>query len=329
MEKYIANLDEYNAIKMASEFNQFDFNNDSKCILKFDNNISCTPFGMLLIGDSIRSFRNNYNQNDFFIRLNKEAESINYAGHMGFFKFISEDIPFGKNPGDAIGNNNYIPITKVDFCNYRKNPYFKYSEPLTYIEYEAGNLANVLAQKNMELEKLFKYLIREMIRNSQEHGQTDCAWICGQNWKSKNKAEIAILDNGIGYKNSLIKKYKNIENDEMAIRYALKPGVTESYISKFSLEDENSGFGLYVASEVCDMLNGSFSILSGEAFLKKKGGSIVTYGTYMNGSIIKLSVDTSIKFNYHELLKKIVDKGEKLLKANTASELSKGKFIIK
>lgn len=217
----------------------------------------------------------------------------------------------------------------MDFCNYRKNPYFKYSEPLTYIEYEAGNLANVLAQKNMELEKLFKYLIREMIRNSQEHGQTDCAWICGQNWKSKNKAEIAILDNGIGYKNSLIKKYKNIENDEMAIRYALKPGVTESYISKFSLEDENSGFGLYVASEVCDMLNGSFSILSGDTFLMKKGGGIVTYKTYMNGSIIKLSVDTSIKFNYYELLNLIVDKGEKLLKNNTASELSKGKFIIK
>ena len=190
-------------------------------------------------------------------------------------------------------------------------------------------MVNVLEQKNMELEKLFKYLIREMIRNSQEHGQTDCAWICGQNWKSKNKAEIAILDNGIGYKNSLIKKHKNIENDEMAIRYALKPGVTESYISKFSLEDENSGFGLYVASEVCDMLNGSFSILSGDTFLMKKGGGIVTYKTYMNGSIIKLSVDTSIKFNYYELLNLIVDKGEKLLKNNTASELSKGKFIIK
>ena len=180
-----------------------------------------------------------------------------------------------------------------------------------------------------ELEKMFKYLIREMIRNSQEHGQTDCAWICGQNWKSKNRAEIAILDNGIGYKNSLSKKYKNIENDEIAIRQALKPGVTESYINKFSIEDENSGFGIYVASEVCDMLNGSFSILSGDTFLKKKGGSIVTYRTYMNGSIIKLSIDTSIKFNYYELLNRIVDKGEKMLKNNIASELSKGKFIIK
>ena len=148
-------------------------------------------------------------------------------------------------------------------------------------------------------------------------------------YKGLNKDYVIIDNNGIGYKNSLIKKYKNIENDEMAIRYALKPGVTESYISKFSLEDENSGFGLYVASEVCDMLNGSFSILSGDTFLMKKGGGIVTYKTYMNGSIIKLSVDTSIKFNYYELLNLIVDKGEKLLKNNTASELSKGKFIIK
>lgn len=328
MEKYIRNLDENIAIQIANEFKRNDFNNEKKFILNFDNYITCTPFGMLLIGNTIKEFRINYNDNDFIIRLDKNAESIKYAGHMGFFKFISEDITFGKSPGEAIGNNNYIPITKVDFCNYRKNPFFKNAMPLSYIEYEAQNLAKVLSQNNKELENLFKYLIREMIRNSQEHGRTDCAWVCAQNWKSKNKAEIAILDNGIGYKDSLSKKYSNlIKNDETAIRLSIEPGITESYINKFAQEDENSGFGLYVASEVCDKLNGSFSIMSGDTFLNKSSGSIKTYNTYMNGSIIKLSIDTSVRFNYSDLIGKIVDKGERIIK-NRASELSKGKFII-
>lgn len=329
MEKKILNIDEYASTNLSNELKCGSLESEDNIVLRFSDNVSCTPFGMLLMSNSIKKARNENSYKNFSISINKEAASICYAGHMGFFKRISEYINFGKLPGEAIGNNNYIPITRIDFINYRNNLLFKYMDYLSYIEYEAENLAKVLAQENEELKKLFTYLLREIIRNSQEHGKVDEAWICAQNWKNKNKAEIAILDNGIGYKNSLKEKYgKIVRNDEESIILALRPGITESYNNKYSQEDDNSGFGLYVASEFCDKLNGSFTIVSGEIMLKRNKGTIVTRKASHKGAIISMSIDTSIEFEYSKLLAEIVSKGEQITKSCKASELSKGKFLM-
>lgn len=330
MEKYISNIDEYTSINLANELRNTNLNSQKNIIFQFDDNVSCSPFGMLCMENSIKTIRKENINKNFSIQLNKDAESIKYAGHMGFFKSISENINFGKSPGEASGSSNYVPITKIDFINYRQNTFFRYTDPLRYIEYESRNLARVLAQNNKQLEELFTYMIREIIRNSQEHGKVNEAWICAQNWNNKNIAEIAILDNGIGYKESLCKKYgKIINNDEDAIRLALKPGVTESYNNIHALEEENSGFGLYVASQLCNELNGSFTILSGDTFLKRNNGAVTIRKSYHQGSVISMSIDTTKRFNYNELLSKIVDRGERELKSyGKASELSKGKFII-
>ena len=328
MEKYIENIDEYTSINLANEFKNMSTNMQDGMVLKFDDNISCSPFGMLLMENSIKAIRKENPNKEFLIKLNKESNSIKYAAHMGFFKSISEDINFGKLPGEASGSNNYVPITRISFSNYRKNMIFQYMDPLRYIEYESRNLARVLAQKNKQLEELFTYMIREIIRNSQEHGKVDEAWICAQNWQNKGYAEIAVLDNGIGYKSSLEKKYGSlIQDDEKAIQFALKPGITESHSNIYSQEEENSGFGLYVASQICDELNGNFIIISGDTAIKRRNGSISIKKAYHEGSVIGMSIDTSKVFNYTELLSKIVKKGENTIKQN-ASDLSKGKFIM-
>ena len=330
MEKYIPNIDEDTSINLAKELRNISSNMQESVALKFDDNVSCSPLGMLLMENSIKTNRKENSNKDYLIKLNKEANSIKYAAHMGFFRAISENIGFGKLPGEANGSNNYVPITRISFTNYRKNMFFQYMNPLRYIEYESRNLARVLAQKNKQLEELFTYMIREIIRNSQEHGKIDEAWICAQNWQNKNYAEIAILDEGIGYKQSLKGKYGSlIENDEKAIQFALEPGITESYTNKYSQEDENSGFGLFVASQICDELNGSFTIISGDTAIKRHNGSVSIKKTYHKGSVISMSIDTSKIFDYTELLRTIVSKGENAIKyKQKASDLSKGKFIM-
>lgn len=328
MEKYISNIDEYASINLANEFKNISLGEHDKMILTFNDKVSCTPFGMLLMENSIKTARKENGNNEFAIKLNKDADSIKYAAHMGFFKSISNDINFGKLPGEAIGNNNYVPITKVGFSEYRKNTLYQYMEPLRYIEFKSRNLAKVLAQKNKQLEELFTYMIREIIRNSQEHGMVDEAWICAQNWYNKNIAEIAILDDGIGYKSSLIGKYGDlILDDESAIEMALKPGITECFINRYSQEEDNSGFGLYVASQICDALNGSFTILSGDTAIKIGKGAKTVKKAYHKGSAIRMSIDTSKQFDYWELLGNIVQKGENIINKK-ASDLSKGKFFI-
>lgn len=108
------------------------------------------------------------------------------------------------------------------------------------------------------------------------------------------------------------------------------PGITESYGNQYSQEEENSGFGLYVASEICDILNGGFSILSGDTLLRKRNGTVSTMQGFHRGSIIKMMVSTSQNFKYSNLIENIVKKGEQEMRGvNKASGLSKGKFLIK
>ena len=120
MKRYIENLDENTAIQLSKEFNDKEFQNQETCTFIFADNITCSPFGMLVSGNIIKNFRKTNPNNNFIAKLNSGAQGISYAGHMGFFKMISEEIPIGKLPGEANGTNNYIPITKVDFKNYRR-----------------------------------------------------------------------------------------------------------------------------------------------------------------------------------------------------------------
>lgn len=110
-----------------------------------------------------------------------------------------------------------------------------------------------------------------MLRNSVEHSTKNCVWICTQYWPSISLTEIAILDNGIGIRKSLttnIHYKKEINDDETALKMSLLPSITESFgIKQDNSIWSNSGFGLYIASHLCQKLNGPFLIASGNKAL--------------------------------------------------------------
>lgn len=79
------------------------------------------PFGMLLAACTIKQFRNKYAELPFAIECNTAEDGVSYASHMGFFKAISDKIDIGKELGEAIGNDNYIPITEIDLRQIHEN----------------------------------------------------------------------------------------------------------------------------------------------------------------------------------------------------------------
>ena len=168
MKKCILNLDERNSVKFVKELETIKIGNKEECKIILPNNITCTPFGMLLTSSAIKKFREKNKDNKFNFEMDRKGEGVRYAGHMGFFKNISEDIEYGNLPGEALGSNNYIPITKVDFKNYSKKFIYSKMLPVTYIEFESKRLAKVLARENNELLKLFTYLIRSLLRPTPE-----------------------------------------------------------------------------------------------------------------------------------------------------------------
>ncbi|MDD3815941.1 MAG: hypothetical protein PHZ02_15000, partial [Desulfocapsaceae bacterium] len=91
-----------------------------------------------------------------------------------------------------------------------------------------------------------------------------------QYWPNKCSVELAILDSGRGFKSSLSGNPfldKNM-TDRAAVNYALLPGISgKMYKGKYQDpydEWENSGFGLYMASEVCRN-GGSFFVCTNTA----------------------------------------------------------------
>ncbi len=296
------------------------------------------PFGMLVASKAIKEFRNAHPDIDFQLRYNDNSSAFSYAGHMGFFKSISESLDIGKMPGEALGNSRYIPITKINLTEIHKKEIDSghFIAMGDAIENEATRLANVLSNGNIELRKLLTYLIREILRNIPEHSESNDAWICGQSW-ADGSAEIAIVDNGIGIKDSLQKNIVHsqyIHSDEDALQCALKAGISKAFRpDRGNSSDDvwsNSGFGLYMVSQICATLNGSFNIISGNKYIKINSKYEFEIGeSQFNGTGIKIYFNTRNTIKADEIIRKVAKKGENQAKSiknafKKASTPSKG-----
>lgn len=278
------------------------------------------PFGMLFTATAIKQFRNQYLEFPFRMTTNSTKSAISYASHMAFFKSISESIKIGKEPGEAAGSINYIPITKLNLKQIHKEAIEngQFVEMGDAIEKKSSMLAQILSRGSKEIHALLTYLIREILRNIPEHAECETAWICGQYWND-HTAEIAILDEGIGIKASLQKNpvhRKYIETDGDALQCALRAGISQAFRpSQKNLSDDpwaNSGFGLYMVSEICKELKGSFCLTSGNRYIWLQHDRESYLGqTHFHGTAVKISISTDQLRNSQEIISRIARQGEK------------------
>lgn len=310
----IPSLETNEALKFAKELNEIIVDGD----FVFNANMSWVrPFGMLLAACSVKQFRNMYPDIPFRIECHTPSEGISYASHMGFFKSISEKLNIGKEPGEATGNDNYIPITELDFGQIYKEKRTNGMEIGDAIEMKASELAKVLSRDNKEIHILLTYLLLEILRNIPEHAECNKAWLCGQFW-SDGIAEIAIVDEGIGILSSLQRNFihkKYIKNDKDAITSAIKAGISQAYQSSrinTSMNPwANSGFGLYMVSEICKELHGSFCLASGNKFIITNSDGTTNIGdTFFKGTAIKMTISTKSLKNSKDIIKMISSQGE-------------------
>lgn len=285
---------------------------DNKVIFDFSNTYTFTPFPMLVIGASIRYCREQNKNFRFYIY---GAEGKSYPGTMGFFKYISERIDFGLSPGEANGSNNYIPITLINFNDHRLG----IEETEKQIEIKSDKLATVIDRGNKELHEVLTYLIRESIRNIPEHAKTNNVWVCAQGWPSKEIAEIAIVDDGIGIYKSIIgnaaHKYY-IDDNAHALEWSLRAGISEAFRpskKQNSYNDvwENSGFGLYMVSEICKYLNGRFCIASYGNYIVIDKDGVYKGETSYKGTAINIRLPIKEIDNAQDIIDLIATHGEK------------------
>lgn len=209
------------------------------------------PTATLVAGAKLKEWFNHRAKHS----LTSNAEGISeqnsghtYLMHVGFFDFIGFLV--GKRIGEASGNNNYLPITKICIpaLDASANNTSAWHEQ---IKEEASSLARVLVRDGLQTEAIstYSYCLRELIRNVFEHSNATECFIFGQKW-ANGKAEIAVVDAGQGIRASLEPVYP-VGTDGMALEFALRPGIsrTNNLRQEENIYD-NSGFGLYVLSSV-------------------------------------------------------------------------------
>ena len=272
----------------------------------------CPPFGVLAIANAIRTNIKKYPHAEHIpVRIN-ETQGSNYAHSLGLFRMLGWES--GKKELNDYGQPYHIPIVKLS-PELLRNEYGKDAVVLgNLIEYAAEKMAITLTQTpSLEITKALKYCIREMVRNTFEHGKTVSVWVCGQFWPKKGRAEIAIMDEGCGIKASLQKNRRfKCTSDKDANKLALQPGVSRMVgLYQDPYDDwQNSGYGLYVSSSLCT-LGGHFILASGDdaTFLNNRGQK--NYSSTTNGTIVCLSINANHIDDLSELLKTIVSEGSR------------------
>lgn len=339
MRIYAPDLNYINALDFCRLLHNLEFY-DTELVVDFNRMSNYDPFSMLIVSSALRKFGEIHPGIKLIINVDKYNTNAQYAGHMGFFKSISENLTVGKKPGEARGSANYIPITPITIEGLREESRNENIYITQKIENESKKLGQVLSQGNKDLDYALTFIIREIMRNIEEHSEADTIWICAQHWPRYQLVEIGILDEGQGVRNSLQRNihYRDIiNNDYTALKLALKPGVSKAFRLR-NMPDgvwDNSGYGLYMASNICTALQGSFLIASGNTAIcnrydrTSKNIETEKYDTRMSGTAIKMTISTERIQEYEAIQKEFVKRGEELARKmknsiKRASQSSKG-----
>lgn len=253
------------------------------------------PFPMLMVSSEIRRIIERFPGQKVAC---SNFKHMSYAGHMGFFKAFG--LEFGKAPGEANGSKRYIPLTIFDCEQLVKSAATKGIETGDEVENESRHMASMLCGEGSgPLFETLAYSVRELMRNVVEHSQASKFGICAQYWPTKNKVEVAILDQGIGLRESLRNNpHLDASTDKRAINYALMPAVSGKAFKGARKKQRgpwaNSGFGLYMTSRICRN-GGSFFVVSGDTgmLLTKKEEAKRYYECAFGGTAIRMVVRTN------------------------------------
>ncbi|WP_321803518.1 hypothetical protein [Burkholderia sp. BCC1988] len=280
-------------------------------VFDFSNVRMVEPFAMLLVSSEISRLKRRFPN----VQLRcANFQHMGYAAHMGFFRAFG--LSFGNAPGEAKGGSRYVPLTIFDCNSLRREAAQKGIEVGNEIEENSRKLASTLCNgENGALFETLSYSIRELMRNVVEHSDAERFGICAQYWPTKNRAEVGILDRGIGLRESL-KNNPHIDasDDKRAINYALMPAVSGKAFKGARNKQRgpwaNSGFGLYMTSRICRN-GGTFFIATGESglLLTQKSEGKRYYDCRFQGTAVRMVMRTDQVRDLRETLSKYRSEG--------------------
>lgn len=249
------------------------------------------------------------------------SDVANYLAKIGFFKFIRIDR--GAQPDRFVTSDgcftSILYLTREDLDGS--------SEAMqARLDTVAHDLANqLLPSTNVNSDLLadaFAYCLREAIRNSFEHGRAKFVFFLAQAYRD-NIVEFALLDEGIGIAASLGKVFIDRESRDL-LELSLKPGITEYVGPETKDKWQNSGFGLYVLSELAKHY-GAFAIASNDWQISYYGNSKKISPVTISGTALRLRLKIDEPEYFSNVREGIVLRGEAEASALTGARKSASK----
>lgn len=290
---------------------------DSEFYYDFSNMQHCHPFGLLVLGNSIRRNRFHYKNANHKLVGEYSTQGTAFAADLGFFQYAGWDV--GRETGIEDYGVRHIPIKRItvkELQNLGRGTYVLGD----LVDYYAGELAYTLTQEDSsEVKKTLQYCLREMIRNVFEHAGVEEVWACGQYWPSRNEAEIALIDEGKGIWGSLRtnRRYK-LSSDAEANKLALQPGASRMFGIRQDPYDiwQNSGYGLFMASALCG-LGGYFILGSGQDTTLVNSEQQANYFSDIKGTAICMNIRTDLIDNLQSQLDRLATVGRARAEENS------------
>ena len=281
---------------------------------------SIEPFGLLYVGAALRTF---FRQREYRgiaaqgVRAGEPAHE--YLAHVGFFQWLG--IGVGNAPGAVPGGATWLPVTTMTRAEFDKR-IAETGKPLgSVIQQECERLARLVTQSNqLKVTAPLAYCLREVIRNVFEHADIDRCVICAQKC-ADGAVEIAVIDQGRGIRRSLEERLQ-FASDGEALRSSLRPGVSRCPSTDPDNPWGNSGFGLFVLSELGREL-GTFRVVSGQAALHLTGGDIREESATLCGTAIQLRLRRPKGVNLASHIESIIARGESVTASSANPSASK------
>lgn len=289
--------------------------------VNFANMISARPFPMLYVMNRIRSLSAKEDVQIRPVFSKRNTKFSKFSKTIGWFKEMGLD---EAQPTTYEDEN----VVALRMKSWNIQDFIDEAGPTPIgelVRERAGWFAEVLSRKSHgELYLTIRYAIQELFRNSFEHSDGKSVTLFACYYKKKHKAEIAVIDDGIGIFQSLMKNKKldaPPKDNFAAIKIALHPG-----ISKISMEDmgdehfSNSGFGLFITSRLAKKF-GEFHIISNNDYLLLKTGRQIPNEYPLKGTSVALSLDLEYSGEVAREITDLVDEGNRQV-----SELTGGKL---
>ncbi|GAB1342118.1 hypothetical protein MASR1M101_12450 [Gemmatimonas sp.] len=163
---------------------------------------------------------------------------------------------------------------------------------------------------------VLEYCFREIVRNVFEHSEADDCTLMAQRY-GQHQVEIAIADAGVGV-HATLGTSLGVADPAHSVRAALEPGITRVTGQQEGTPWDNTGFGLYVVSQL-GIAAGSFTITSSGVCIAKSEYTDHLRVTSMHGTAIRLLVDVENAEYFANQLEQIVSRGEQLASSDVRS----------